>query len=47
MINNKKLNIVTELFIKDRKLYIYIVFITEYDFKIPKDIRLNSRHFLL
>ena len=30
MINNKKLNpIVTELFIRDRKLNIYIVFITQ------------------
>ena len=45
MINNKKLNpVVTELF---RKLGISIVFITRSYFKVPKDVRLNSTHFLL
>ena len=48
MINNNKLNsIVTELFIRGRKLNISIVFITQSYFKIPKDVRLNSTHFLL
>ena len=48
MINNKKLNpIVTELFIRGRKLNISIVFITYSYFKVPKDVRLNSTHFLL
>ena len=38
MINNKKLNsIVTELFIRGRKLNISLVFITESCFKAPKD----------
>ena len=38
MINNKKLNpIVTELFIRGRKLYISIVFITQSYFKVPKN----------
>ena len=47
MINNKKLNpIVTELFIRVRKINISIVFITQYYFKVPKDFRLNSTHFL-
>ena len=47
MINNKKLNpIVTELFIRGRKLNISIVFITQSYFKVPKDARLNSTHFL-
>ena len=47
MINNKKLNpIVTELFIRGRKLNISIVFITSY-FKVPKDVRLNSTHFFI
>ena len=47
MINNKKLNpVVTELFIRGSKLYISIVFITQSHFKVPKDVRLNSRHFL-
>ena len=46
MINNKKLNpIVTELFIRGRKLNISIVFITQSYFKVPKDVRLNSTHF--
>ena len=48
MINNKKLNlIVTELFIKGRKLNISVVFITQSCFKVPKDVRLNSTHFLI
>ena len=47
MINNKKLNpIVTELFIRGRKLNISIVFITQLYFKVAKDVRLNSTHFL-
>ena len=45
MINNKKLNpVVTELFIRGRKLNISIVFITQSYFKVPKDIRLNTTH---
>ena len=48
MINNKKLNpIVTELFIRDRKLNISIVFITQSYFKVPKGVRLNSTHFFI
>ena len=48
MINNKKLNpIITELIIRDRKLNISIVFITQSYFKVPKDVRLNSTHFLI
>ena len=48
MINNKKLDsIVTELFIRGRKLNISIVFITQSYFKVPKDVRLNSTHFFI
>ena len=48
MIKNKKLNsIVTELFIKGRKLNISLVFITQSYFKVPKDVRLNSTHFFV
>ena len=37
MINNEKLNpVVTELFIRDRKLNISIIFITQSYFKVPK-----------
>ena len=47
MINDNKLNpLVTELFIRGRKLNISIVFIPESYFKVPKDVRLNSTHFL-
>ena len=48
MINNNKLNpIVTELFIRGRKLNISIVFITQSYFKVPKDVRLNSTNFFI
>ena len=48
MINNKKLNsIVTELFIRGRKLNISLAFITQSYFKFPKDVRLNSTHFFI
>ena len=48
MINNKKLNpLVTEFFIRGRKLNISIVFITKSYFKVPKDVRLNSTHFFI
>ena len=48
MINNKKLNpIVTELFIRGRKLNISMVFVTQSYFKVPKDVGLNSTHFFI
>ena len=48
MINNKNLNpIVTELFIRGRKLNIYLVFITQPYFKVPKDVRLNTNLFFI
>ena len=48
MVNNKKLNsIVTELFIRGRKLNISLIFITQSYFKVPKDVRNNSTHFLI
>ena len=48
MINIKKLNpVVTELFIRGRKLNISIVFITQSCFKVPKDVRLNSTDLLI
>ena len=43
MLSNRKLNpIVTELFIRGRKLNIYFVFIRKSYFAVPKNIRLNS-----
>ena len=48
IINNKKLDsIVTELFIRGRKLNISIAFITQSYFKVTKDVRLNSTHFFI
>ena len=48
MLSNKKLNpIVTELFIRGRKLYISLVFITQFYFFVPKTIGLNSRHYFI
>ena len=48
MITVKKLNpIVTELFIKGRKLNISLAFITQSYFVVQKDIRLNSMHYLI
>ena len=48
IINNKKLNpVVTELFIRRRKLNISFVFITQSYFKVPKDVRLISTHFFI
>ena len=48
MIQNKKLNsIVTELFIRGRKLNISFIFITKSYFKVPEDVRLNTTHFFI
>ena len=44
----KKLNpLVTELFIRGRKLNISIVFITQSYSKVSKDVTLNSKHFAM
>ena len=37
----------TELFFRERKLNISLVFITQSYFKIPKDARLKSTHFFI
>ena len=48
MIQNKKLNsIVTELSIRGRRLNISLVFITQPYFRVLKDVRLNTTHFLI
>ena len=48
MRSNKKLNsIVTELFTRNRKVNISLVFITQSCFRVPKDVRLNTTYFLL
>ena len=48
MLRNKKLNrIVTELFIRDRKLNIFLVFITECYFAVPRNIGLHSANYII
>ena len=48
MLSNKKHNpILTELFIRGRKLNISIVFITQSYFAVLKNIRLNSTHYFV
>ena len=48
MIHNKKLDsIVTELFYRERKLNISLVFITQSYFKVLKNMRLNTTHFFI
>ena len=45
--NNKLCSIVTELFIRSRKLNIFLVFITKSYFKVARDVRLNNTHFFI
>ena len=48
MIHNKKLNsVVTELFIRGRKLNSFLVLITQSYFKVTKDVRLTTIHFFI
>ena len=48
MINKEILNpVLSELFIRGRKLNISIVFITQSYFKVPKDVRPNSTYFFI
>ena len=43
--NKKRNSIVTELFVRGRKLNISFVFITQSYFAVPKNIRLNFTHY--
>ena len=49
MINNKKLNpVANELFIRGKKkLNIFIVFITQSYFKVPKEVWLNAKFLIM
>ena len=48
IMSNKKFQaIIKELFIRCRKLNISLVFITQFYFSVPKDVRLNSTHYLI
>ena len=47
MTNTRIKAIIRELFIRWRKLNISLVFITQSCFFVPKDVRLNSTHYLI
>ena len=47
MTNKKFQAIIKELFIRCRKLNFSLVFITKSYFSVPKDVRLNSTHYLI
>ena len=48
MLSNKKpYPIVTELFIRGRKLNISLPFIAQHYFALPKNIRVNSTHYFI
>ena len=47
MSNKKFQSIIKELFIRCRKLNISLIFITQSYFSVPKDVRLNSTHYLI
>ena len=47
MTNKKIQSIIKELFIRCRKTNISLVFITKSYFSVPKDVRLNSTHYLI
>ena len=46
MTDEKFQAIIKELFIRCRKLNSSLIFITQYYFSVPKDVRLNSTHYL-
>ena len=47
MANKKFQALIKELFIRCKKLNISLVFITQSYFSVPKDVRLNSTHYLI
>ena len=47
MRNKKFQTIIKELFIRCRKLNISLVFISQSYFSVPKDVRLNSKYYLI
>ena len=48
IMKNKKIQTIKkELFIRCRKLNISLIFITQSYFSVPKDVRLNSTHYLI
>ena len=47
IMSDKKFQAIKKLFIRCKKLNISLVFITQSYFSVPKDVRLNSAHYLI
>ena len=47
MTNKKFQSIIKELFIRCRKINISLIFMSQSYFSVPKDVRLNSTHYLI
>ena len=47
MANKRFQAIIKELFIRCRKLSISLIFVTQSYFSVPKEVRLNSAHYLI
>ena len=48
MESNKKLSpITTELFLRERKINVSLVFISQSYFRVPKTIRINATHYFI
>ena len=47
MTNKILQDIIKDLFIRCRKLNISLAFITQFYFSVPKDVKLNSAHYLI
>ena len=45
--NKKRQPVVTELFTRCKEVKIFLVFITQIYLPVPKDIRINTTHFLI
>ena len=47
MTNKRRQTIIKELFIRCRKLNISLLFVTQSYFSVPKEVKLNSTHYLI
>ena len=47
IMGNNKFQAIKALFIRCRKLNILLVFVTQFYFSVPKDVRLNTTHYFI
>ena len=47
MANNKKRNPITKLFVRGRKLTIYLIFVIQSNFAVSKHITVNGTHYFI